>query len=61
MQVIGASQDRIAGFESVQQLAQSIPHAVFEEMQSTGHLAPFEKPGEWRRILLKFLLQEDPL
>ena len=53
--MIGSSLDRIAGYDSVKQLAQMIPHAVFDEIPGAGHLALFERPGEWRRLVTKFL------
>ena len=39
----------------VKQLAQMIPHAVFDEIPDAGHLALFERPGEWRRLVTKYL------
>jgi len=53
-QVIGASEDRIAGLEPVKQLAADIPHAQYVEM-NTGHLAPFEQPLVWRKHLMDFM------
>ena len=53
-QVIGASEDRIAGLEPVKQLAAAIPHAQYAEMK-TGHLAPFEEPLVWRKHLMDFM------
>lgn len=53
-QVIAATQDKIAGFESVRQLAQSIENASFAEMEH-GHLAPFENPAVWRKLVTDFL------
>lgn len=59
VQVIGASHDRIAGSESVRELAETIgERARFVEMQG-GHLAPFEMPVEWRNHVLGFLSQDD--
>jgi len=54
-QVIGSRLDRIAGFTSVEELATHIPGALLHEMSHVGHLMPFEKPGEWRRLVLSFL------
>lgn len=54
-QVIGSRLDRIAGFSSVEELARSIPGAVLHEVPHAGHLMPFEKPAEWRRLVLTFL------
>lgn len=58
-QVIGSRLDRIAGFEAVEEVARRIPvgRGVFQEMTEVGHLMPFEKPGEWRRLVLSFLSQ----
>ena len=53
-QVIGATEDRIAGFESVRNLSKSIANSIFCEI-NTGHLAPFENPVEWRKLLLDFM------
>eukprot|EP00596_Hydrurales_sp_CCMP1899_P010535 CAMPEP_0119036306 /NCGR_PEP_ID=MMETSP1177-20130426/3939_1 /TAXON_ID=2985 /ORGANISM="Ochromonas sp, Strain CCMP1899" /LENGTH=327 /DNA_ID=CAMNT_0006995977 /DNA_START=92 /DNA_END=1075 /DNA_ORIENTATION=- len=53
-QVIGASEDRIAGFESVKQLSQKIKNSKYFEIKS-GHLAPFESPAEWRKLVLDFM------
>ena len=53
-QVIGATQDRIAGVESVRDLAKHIAGARYTEL-NTGHLAPFEAPLQWRKALLEFL------
>ena len=53
-QVIGATEDRIAGFESVRNLSKNIANSIFCEI-NTGHLAPFENPVEWRNLLLDFM------
>ena len=52
--VISASQDRIAGLQSVKRLAQVIEESEYVEM-NTGHLAPFEDPILWRKHLLEFM------
>mmetsp|Transcript_28872 Transcript_28872/g.41144 ORF Transcript_28872/g.41144 Transcript_28872/m.41144 type:complete len:340 (+) Transcript_28872:20-1039(+) len=54
-QIIGSRLDRIASFDSVEELANHIPGAILQEVSSVGHLIPFEKPGEWRRLVLSFL------
>lgn len=53
-QVIGATEDRIAGLESVKNLSESITNSIFCEIKS-GHLAPFESPVQWRKLLLDFM------
>ena len=53
-QIIGATEDRIAGIESVRELANNINGSIFEEIKS-GHLAPFENTFEWRKLLLDFM------
>ena len=61
-QVIGATEDRIAGLESVRNLSESITNSIFCEIKS-GHLAPFENPVQWRKLLLDFMAIDtaDPL
>ena len=54
VQIIGATEDRIAGVHMVRMLAEQIPDSAFEEMD-TGHLAPFEDPVQWRSLVLKYL------
>jgi pimeloyl-ACP methyl ester carboxylesterase len=59
VQVIAASQDRIAGLDAVRELAEKIgQHATFVEIEG-GHLAPFEMPVEWRNHVLNFLSTEN--
>jgi pimeloyl-ACP methyl ester carboxylesterase len=53
-QIIGATQDRISGYDSVKDLADAIKGAQFHSIDS-GHLSPFEKPVEWRSAVLDFL------
>ena len=53
-QIIGATEDRIAGVHMVRLLAEQIPGSEFEEMD-TGHLAPFEDPVLWRKLVLRYL------
>lgn len=53
-QVIAATQDKIAGYDAVKLLADAIENATFAEMQ-LGHLAPFEDPVGWRRLVTDFL------
>jgi pimeloyl-ACP methyl ester carboxylesterase len=53
-QVIGATEDRIAGFEPVRLLSERIADSIFCEIKS-GHLAPFENPNQWRKLLLDFM------
>lgn len=68
-QVIAADEDRLAGNGSEERLAQVIEahHAVpgarcrLDRISSCGHLAPFERPAEWRRLVVNFLddVQQD--
>jgi pimeloyl-ACP methyl ester carboxylesterase len=53
-QIIGATQDRIAGYDTVRDLADAIPGSRFDTIDS-GHLCLFEKPVEWRNFVLEFL------
>lgn len=60
-QIVAATHDRIAGFESVRELFDAISGSplsadVTYEYLETGHLAPFEEPNRWRNLVLKFLL-----
>lgn len=52
-QILAARQDRIAGLAQVRLLAESIPTAVYQELDC-GHLAPFELPNDWRNLVLQF-------
>ena len=54
IQVIGATEDRIAGIEQVRCLANCIPTSTFALIES-GHLAPFEDPSVWRTLVLDYL------
>jgi len=59
VQVIGATHDRIAGADSVRELAEYIgAGASFVEIEG-GHLAPFEMPVEWRNHVMAFLSREE--
>ena len=53
-QVIGGTHDRIAGLEATKHLAESIVGSQFAEVDA-GHLVPFEKPVEWRKLLMDFM------
>ena len=58
-QIIGATEDRIAGFETVADLAKVIelsssPSKVSFHEINAGHLAPFEQPTQWRKLMLEF-------
>lgn len=53
-QVIGALDDRIANIQSCKDLSVNIKNSVFYSIDS-GHLAPFEKPEEWRKLILDFM------
>mmetsp|Transcript_25098 Transcript_25098/g.41812 ORF Transcript_25098/g.41812 Transcript_25098/m.41812 type:complete len:343 (-) Transcript_25098:1997-3025(-) len=69
VQVIGATEDRIAGVDQVRQLADCINSSAsatkttngasnnvaiqYHEM-NTGHLAPFENPLTWRKCVMEF-------
>jgi pimeloyl-ACP methyl ester carboxylesterase len=56
-QIIAGTHDRIAGLESVKQLADAIENSRYLEIDA-GHLVPFEKPLEWRNALLKFMNED---
>lgn len=51
-QVIGATEDRIAGMCEVRRLAEVISSSSLVEI-AAGHLAPFEEPVLWRRRLME--------
>lgn len=57
VQIIGATEDRIAGVQMVRMLADQIPDSIFEEVD-TGHLAPFEDPVRWRKLVLQYLQEQ---
>ena len=56
-QIIGAKHDRIAGLIAVSELAKFITetnsNVIYHEVD-TGHLAPFEQPNQWRKLILDF-------
>ena len=65
-QVIASAEDRLAGGGSEQRLAAVINqhhrHRLpqhgqcrFDKILNCGHLAPFERAGEWRKLVLAFL------
>jgi pimeloyl-ACP methyl ester carboxylesterase len=56
-QVIASRSDRIAGHAQVRDLAAALTNSIFADMDG-GHLAPFEEPAEWRRLVLEFLNSE---
>ena len=66
-QVIASDEDRLAGGGSEQRLAEVIDtyHAVpgtrcrFDKISNCGHLAPFERPAEWRKLVTSFLDNEN--
>jgi 3-oxoadipate enol-lactonase len=53
VQVIGSLEDRISGFKEVKDLAGLLVSSSFAEI-NTGHLAPFEDPITWRRLVLDY-------
>lgn len=55
-QIIGCTHDRIAGLASVKDLDNVInkKESQFYEIES-GHLAPFQKPIEWRQVVMNFI------
>jgi len=55
VQVISSSDDRIAGTSHVYDLAKAISHARYHMIEDCGHLAPFENPAMWRKLVLDFL------
>lgn len=62
-QVIASDEDRLAGSGSEQRLAEVIDayHTVpgiqcrFDKIANCGHLAPFERPAEWRKLVMDFM------
>ena len=61
-QVIASEEDRIAGSGSELRLAKLIDeyhaHGLqcrFDKISNCGHLAPFERPAQWRKLVLDFL------
>lgn len=57
VQIIAATKDRIAGLMAVSELAKVLSqtsHNVLYHEVDTGHLAPFEQPNEWRKLILEF-------
>jgi hypothetical protein len=44
----------------VKQLSQKIRNSKYFEIKS-GHLAPFENPSDWRRLLLDYMAVETEL
>ena len=60
VQLISGKHDRIAGTRPVEILAESIDKYAESDLieyhcMDTGHLAPFEKPLEWRDRVISFL------
>ena len=53
-QVIASKNDRIAGHAEVLDLANAIANSTFIDIEG-GHLAPFEEPVNWRKLVLDFL------
>ena len=54
VQIIGATEDRIASVEGVRSLAKRIPNGMYVEIENVGHLIPFENPKLWRSHLIEF-------
>eukprot|EP01031_Cornospumella_fuschlensis_P028100 gene28100-33932_t len=54
-QIIAATEDRIAGHESVLDLQGVVRNVTNVTSLRAGHLAPFEQPVAWRKALLDFL------
>lgn len=52
--VIGCTQDQMVPIEHSRALAAAIPGARYAELDS-GHLAPFERPDEFVRMVLNFI------
>ena len=55
-QVIASSHDRIAGYKSVEDLSKAIKESHYHLINDCGHLAPFEEPTLWRKLVLDFIL-----
>jgi len=59
VQIISATGDRIAGLESVHDLARSIDTcASYVELEG-GHLVPYELPVLWRKHVVEFFNRSD--
>lgn len=62
-QVIASDEDRLAGGGSEQRLVEVIDtyhtvpgaHCRFDKIANCGHLAPFERPTEWRKLVMDFV------
>jgi pimeloyl-ACP methyl ester carboxylesterase len=54
---IGASQDRIVPYSQTRALADSIPQALYKEIDA-GHIVLFERPEEFIALVSEFLLQQ---
>ncbi|QHE83606.1 alpha/beta fold hydrolase [Hydrogenophaga sp. BPS33] len=55
--LIGGEFDRVAAPAVMQQMAQDIAHARYEELKGIGHLMNLEAPEEFDGLLLDFLAQ----
>lgn len=53
------SEDLSTPPSTVRSLAQRLPDASYVEIPGAGHLAPVERPGEFGRIVLRFLASLD--
>lgn len=58
-QIIAATDDRIAGYQSCLDLAKHIRTCPSIISLEAGHLAPFEHPMQWRRAVLDFFLKNN--
>ena len=57
--VIAGEEDRMAPPDMMQRMASRIPHARFEVMPTTGHLAPMENPSLFNQLIDDFLGELD--
>lgn len=52
-QVIGSTEDRIAGYRNIMELSYNIKGS-FETIDGAGHMCPFEEPQIWRKLIQGF-------
>eukprot|EP00602_Paraphysomonas_sp_CaronLab_P000320 CAMPEP_0185032614 /NCGR_PEP_ID=MMETSP1103-20130426/20818_1 /TAXON_ID=36769 /ORGANISM="Paraphysomonas bandaiensis, Strain Caron Lab Isolate" /LENGTH=159 /DNA_ID=CAMNT_0027568571 /DNA_START=443 /DNA_END=922 /DNA_ORIENTATION=- len=58
-QIIAATEDRLAGQQSERALANAINGSRYDEIEHCGHMSPFERPIEWRKLTLDFFSTTD--
>jgi len=53
--VVACRQDRLRTFAETERMAQCLPHARFEVIESCGHMAPLERPRELAALLADWI------